>query len=163
AGAAARGPGAPTPGLARGEAALYYSQGDGSARARAARAFPFMRKRAGALLSKHRFVSAPFAATLADGSWLKHAAHANEMAGRLSAGLKGAGVEVPYSTDANAVFATLPEELDARLRERGHEYYMFGHPAWRLGRLMCSWDSAPEEVGEFLKDVEGAARRHEGT
>ena len=43
------------------------------------------RKRAGHLLSKHRFVAAQFDASLADDLWLKLARHANAMADRLAA------------------------------------------------------------------------------
>src|SRR5262249_57062229 len=43
------------------------------------------RKRGGHLFSKHRFVAAQFEAFLADGLWLKLAAHPNAMADRLAA------------------------------------------------------------------------------
>ena len=43
------------------------------------------RKRAGHLLSKHRFLAAQFAAMLADDMWLTLARHANLMADKLSA------------------------------------------------------------------------------
>ncbi len=58
------------------------------------------RKRAGHLLSKHRFIAAQFVAYLADDCWLTLARHANAMAdrlaretgrGRLDAGLAGRG------------------------------------------------------------------------
>jgi threonine aldolase len=42
-------------------------------------------KRAGHLLSKHRFLAAQFAAMLADDMWLTIARHANLMADKLSA------------------------------------------------------------------------------
>src|SRR6266700_6733954 len=41
------------------------------------------RKRGGHLVSKHRFIAAQFDAFLADGLWLRLAAHANRMADRL--------------------------------------------------------------------------------
>ena len=50
------------------------------------------RKRAGLLLSKHRFLAAQFAATLADDKWLTLARHANLMADRLSAKLAAIGL-----------------------------------------------------------------------
>src|SRR5271155_2534753 len=43
------------------------------------------RKRAGHLLSKHRFIAAQFAALLTEDRWLALARHANVMADRLSA------------------------------------------------------------------------------
>lgn len=141
-------------GLALGEAAVFFPQGDGAIHARATHEFPFLRKSAGALLSKHRFISAPFLATLREGAWLRHAAHANKMARRLGEDLAKQGLEIRFSVDANAVFAVFPPALDAALRARGHEYYLFGDPAWSLARLMCSFDTAPEDVDALLADVE---------
>ncbi len=52
-----------------------------------ARDMPFLRKRAGQLFSKSRFVAAQLDAYLSDGLWLDLARHANAMADRLRAGL----------------------------------------------------------------------------
>ena len=49
------------------------------------------RKRAGHLVSKHRFVAAQMEAFLADDLWLRLARHANAMADRLGKGLTAAG------------------------------------------------------------------------
>lgn len=143
-------------GLALGEAALFFPQGDGAAHRRAVADFPFLRKSAGALLSKHRFVSAPFAAVLRDGAWLRHAGRANTMASRLAEGLARAGLEIRLPTQANAVFVTMPEPVDAFLRARGHAYYMFGDPAWRLARLMCSFDTRESDVDALVADAQSA-------
>ena len=45
-----------------------------------------------------------FEATLRDGSWLKHAAHANAMATRLSDGLTDQGLVPVHPVEANGVF-----------------------------------------------------------
>ncbi|MHC4348792.1 MAG: threonine aldolase family protein, partial [Planctomycetota bacterium] len=87
-------------GLACSEAVLFFPQGDGRAFEAATAAFPFHRKSTGHLLSKHRFMSAPFAATLRDGVWLRHAAHANDMAARLSKGLCDADYQLRFPTEA---------------------------------------------------------------
>ncbi|MFG0276245.1 MAG: threonine aldolase family protein [Phycisphaerales bacterium] len=143
-------------GLALGEAVLFFPQVGGSRAARAAERFPFQRKSTGHLLSKHRFVSAPFAVTLETGAWLRTAAHANAMADNLSAGLAGAGVEIPFRVEANAVFPRLSEDQTRRLHERGHRWYPFGPADWNLARLMCSWDTQREDVDNFLADLAGA-------
>ena len=142
-------------GLAAGEAVLFFRQGDGAAFERARRVFPYHRKGTGHLLSKHRFISAPFAATLASGAWLRHAAHANAMAARLAAGLSAEGLEPAFPVECNGVFVRLPEAVDARLRERGHGYYPFGDRDQGLSRLMCSFDTSPRDVDAFLGDVRG--------
>ncbi len=142
-------------GLAYGEAVLFFAQGDGRAFEAATAAFPYHRKGTGHLLSKHRFVSAPFAATIRDGSWLRHATHANRMAGRLAEGLAALGYQLPFPAEANAVFVTLEPAVDRALRERGHVYFRFGDPAWNLFRMMCSFDTQPADIEAFLSDASG--------
>ncbi|MHC5023044.1 MAG: threonine aldolase family protein [Planctomycetota bacterium] len=146
-------------GLASGEAVLFFPQGDGEAQRRATSAFPFHRKGTGHLLSKHRFVSAPFAATLKEGVWLRHAGHANAMAARLAAGLAGQGIEPCFPCEANGVFVSLPPPVDAALRAAGHGYYPFGDSSWGVVRLMCSFDTDPGEVDALLADAEAAIVR----
>jgi threonine aldolase len=143
-------------GLAFGEAVVFFPQEDGHAFARAVRTFPYHRKGTGHLLSKHRFVAAPFAATLRGGAWLRHAAHANAMARRLAAGLTHLGLAPRFPCQANGVFVSLPDGVDRALRAAGHGYYPFGEPAWRLVRLMCSFDTPAEEVDAFLGAVHAA-------
>ncbi len=143
-------------GLAYGEAVLFFAQGDGRTFEAATAAFPYHRKGTGHLLSKHRFVSAPFAATIRDGSWLRHATHANRMAGRLAEGLAALGYQLLYPAEANAVFVTLEPAVDRALRERGHVYFRFGDPAWNLFRMMCSFDTQPADIEAFLSDASGA-------
>ena len=145
-------------GLACGEAVLFFRQGDGLAFAAATVAFAFHRKSTGHLLSKHRFVSAPFAAVLADGSWLRRAAAANQAAARLGRGLEELGYRLRFPVEANGVFVELSPQIDRALRERGYDYYRFGDPAWDLFRFMCSFDTQPAQVDAFLADAEAGAR-----
>jgi threonine aldolase len=146
-------------GLALGEAVLFFPQGDGSSYQRAVRTFAFHRKGTGHLLSKHRFVSAPFAQVLGEGAWLRHAAHANAMARRLGEGLAARGHPPATVVEANAVFVRWPAAVDACLKAAGHGYYPFAPPDAQgrtLFRLMCSFDTQPHEVDAFLADVERA-------
>lgn len=143
-------------GLACGEAVLLFPQGDGAEFERAVRTFPLHRKGTGHLLSKHRFVSAPFAALLADHAWLKHARHANAMARRLAKGLAVHGVEPAFPVEANAVFVRLPGKTDERLRAMGHGYYPFEAPradGTVLVRLMCSFDTRSDEIDALIEDA----------
>jgi threonine aldolase len=148
-------------GLAFGEAVIFFPQGDGSTYQRSVQTFPFHRKGTGHLLSKHRFVSAPFAASLADGAWLRHAAHANAMARRLADGLVERSIQPAFPVEANAVFVRLPIDADERLRAAGYGYYPFEAPrpdGTVLARLMCSFDTQPEEVDALLADLAHAVR-----
>ncbi len=145
-------------GLAMGEAIVFFSQGDGAAYKRATMSLPHHRKGTGHLLSKHRFVSAPFAHTLKDGSWLRHATHANDMAYRLSEGMRNVGATVRFPTEANGVFVELAKRTHDMLVSRGHRYYPFGDVSWNVYRFMCSFDTEMEEIETLIKDV--IAARH---
>jgi threonine aldolase len=144
-------------GMALGEAVLFFPQGDGRAFEEATGSFPFHRKSTGHLLSKHRYVAAPFAATLRDGTWLRLASHANRMAARLAAGLQSLGYRLRFPREANGVFVELSAAADRALREAGHAYYQFGDPAWSMFRLMCSFDTQEEEIARFLVDAGAVA------
>lgn len=146
-------------GLANSEAVLFFPQGDGSAYRRAIEAFPYHRKAMGHLLSKHRFTSAPLAATLRDGVWLKHAAHANAMAADLADGLRELEVEIAFTVQANEVFVRLPDEVHAALQAAGHAYYPVWDPAERLYRLVASFDTQPADVAALLADAKAAIIR----
>jgi threonine aldolase len=117
-------------------------------------------KQAGQLLSKMRLVAAQWAGMLeapAGGAaaWMRNAAHANALAKRLEASLRGiAGVKVLQKVEANAVFADIPVPAQARLRENGWEFYTFiGETG---ARLMCSWDNTEEDVRDFAADLRTA-------
>ncbi len=146
-------------GLALGEAIVFFKQGDGEHFDRAKRVLPFHRKATGHLLSKHRFVSAPFAATIEDGSWLRHARHANAMAAKLAAGLSNLNFEIPVTTQANAVFVRLSASQRQHLESCGHGFYPFGPTSENLYRLMCSFDTTDEDVSALLRDAGACARR----
>lgn len=139
-------------GLAFGEAVIFFPQGDGSAYERAVMTFPFHRKGTGHLLSKHRFVSAPFAMTLKSGAWLRHANHANGMARRLGDGLTELGYSPAFPVEANGVFVPLPDGVRDGLIQRGHQFYPFASPKGVMARLMCSYDTREGEIDAFLAD-----------
>ena len=59
----------------------------------------------------------------------------------------------------NGVFVTLHPRADEALRQRGHAYYRFGDPAWEMFRLMCSFDTQPQQVDALLSDAARIADR----
>lgn len=137
-------------GLGLGEAVVLF----GEAGAAAAERFPWVRKGAGHLLSKMRYVTAPFAATLESGAWLRHAAHANEMATLLAEGFEDAGLPSRFPSDANAVFVSLDDDTVAGLRARGWQFHMMGDPGWRQYRFMASFATTTERVDDLIADVD---------
>lgn len=129
-------------------------------RAKAA-GFAFRHKRGGQTVSKNRFLGAQLCAYFNDGHWLDLARHANRAATRLAAGLAGLpDIRLPWPTEANAVFAVIPRELDRKLKAAGARYLAWG---WRLDgsaeqpgpdaemiRLVCSFATTDEEVDRFI-------------
>jgi threonine aldolase len=137
-------------GLAVGETVLFFDR-------ELAAEFEWRVKQAGHLNSKMRLVTAPWLALLEGDVWLRNARHANAMAqglwGRI-ADLEGVRLIAPVET--NGVFVELPPAVQARLREKGWRFYTF------LGdtgcRLMCAWDTTPDTVDRFARDLVAAVR-----
>ena len=118
--------------------------------------FDFMRKRAGHLWSKMRFIAAQFDAYLDDDLWLRLASHANAMAHRLSSGLAAIdGVSIMYPTDINEIFVVFPDGVAEKLRDGGDIFYPWvtpGDPAGGCGhRLICSFRTSEDEVDGFVE------------
>lgn len=131
-------------GLPVGEAVVFFKR-------ELATDFAWRCKQAGQLASKMRFLAAPWLGMLEDGAWLRHAAHANAMASKLSEGLAALpGVRIAYPTQANGVFADLPPAMEAGLRARGWRFYNFIGGA---ARFMCAWDIETATVDRLLADA----------
>jgi threonine aldolase len=116
--------------------------------------FDYRVKQAGQLASKMRFAAAQWVAVLRDGAWLRHAAHANWQAQKLSAGLRELGLALVTPTEANGVLVELPPRVVAALEARGWHFYKFvGEHGYRF---MCSWETQDADVATLLADVRGA-------
>jgi len=110
------------------------------------------------LASKMRFVSAQLIALLEGDLWLRNAGHSNAMAARLRAGVEAGiadesirGVEFTQPTQANGVFATLPDGVADRLRE-SFRFYDWD-AARREVRWMCSFDTQESDVDAFIAAI----------
>jgi threonine aldolase len=135
-------------GMAAGEAVVFFDR-------ELAREFAWRRKQAGQLASKMRFLAAPWVGMLESGAWLENARRANAMAARLEEALKAVpGLRLLQPREANAVFAALPGPAVAALHAAGWHFYDF--ELWGGARLMCSWDTAPEDVDRFAADLREA-------
>ena len=138
------------------EAVVFFDRAD-------AKAMAERRKRAGHLLSKHRFLSLQFDAYLRDDCWLHLARHGNAMADRLAAGLAAAGRPPVWPVEANLVFIAIPKPLEARLNAAGARYYVWESgslPAGRglgsdqvLIRLVSSFATREAEIDQFISIV----------
>jgi threonine aldolase len=133
-------------GIALGEAVVFFNR-------ELAAEFDYRCKQGGQLASKMRFLSAPWVGMLQDGAWLRHAAHGNAMARRLEAALRSLpGVEACFPVESNAVFAKIPPRARDGLVGRGWKFYT-GVITPDESRLMCSWDTTPEDVDTFAADL----------
>ncbi len=131
-------------GMAVGEAVIFFDH-------KLSEEFAARCKQAGQLASKMRFLAAPWVGMLKDGAWLRHAAHANAMAQRMAVGVaRLPAVKALHPTQANSVFVELPAGAADALRARGWQFYAFIGGG---GRLMCSWDTQPEDVDALLADL----------
>lgn len=138
-------------GLGCGEAIVFFDTS-------LAREFEWRVKQAGHLNSKMRLVAAPWIGLLQNDTWLANARHANAMAARLADAItRVPGVALMETVEANAVFVDIPPQVQQRLRANGWRFYTF------LGetgcRLMCAWDTTPEVVDRFSRDLATAARQ----
>lgn len=137
-------------GLPVGDAIVFFKR-------ELAQDFAYRVKQSGQLASKMRFISAPWLGLLQDDIWLRNARHANAMAARLSKAIEDEpGVEILFPQQANAVFAQVPPAVEAALRNKGWRFYSF------IGsggcRFMCAWDTQPETVDAFARDIAEACR-----
>ena len=132
-------------GMAVGEAVVFFNR-------ELAHEFDYRCKQSGQLASKMRFLSAPWVGMLQDGAWLRHARHANEMAAYLEKSLaRLPEAKILFPRQVNSVFIELPPAVMEGLWKRGWMFYNF------IGqggcRLMCAWDTTPEDVDAFVADM----------
>jgi threonine aldolase len=131
-------------GLAIGEALIFFNK-------ELSQEFEYRCKQAGQLCSKMRYLSAPWLGIMKDDVWIKNGLSANQNAQRLKEGLGKLNFKILFPVEANSVFVKLNKRLIAGMLYRGWKFYDF------IGaggcRLMCSWDTTPEDVDAFLADL----------
>ena len=115
----------------------------------------YLRKQTLQLASKGRFLAAQFIAMFESDLWRRNAAHANAMAARLADAIAGVpGATITQAVQANGVFAVLPR--GAADAVRGQWPFYTWNEAAREERLMCCWDTTPDEVDAFAAALAAA-------
>ncbi|MEZ5179117.1 MAG: aminotransferase class V-fold PLP-dependent enzyme [Acidimicrobiales bacterium] len=128
-----------------GEAVVYL-------RPELAAAAKFVRKQAGQLPSKARFVAAQISALLTDDLWLRNARHANDQAQALARRLDGvAGVSVPRPPEVNAVFAEVPRDQIEALQ--AWSFFWEWDLSASLVRWMTSFATTDDDIERFATGV----------
>ncbi len=118
----------------------------------------YVRKQAGQLPSKTRYVAAQISALLADDLWLRNAHHANKMAQQLARRVADIpGVALERSPEANSLFARLPDDRIESLQD--WSFFWPWEPAQSLVRWMTSFATTEADVEAFATGVEAALAR----
>jgi threonine aldolase len=129
-------------GMMYGEAVVFFNPA-------LAQDFKFIRKQGMQLASKMRFISAQFTELLSDNLWLETAAYANRMARLLAAEIERIPqMKITRPTQANAVFARMPEEAIAVVRQE-YFFYVWDEESSEV-RLMASFDTTEDDIKEFV-------------
>lgn len=105
------------------------------------------------LASKTRFISAQFEALLNNELWRTAATHANNMAQLLLKAIEGRpGVTITKPVQANAIFAEIPRHWYEPLQQH-FPFYVWKEQTHEV-RLMCAWDTQPEDIASFAKAID---------
>jgi len=119
--------------------------------------FLYLRKQGMQLASKMRFIAVQFEALLSNDLWRRGAEHANRMARLLEAEVrKIPQVRLVWKVEANGVFAQIPRHAIEKIKERYFFYPWIEEEC--IVRWMCSFDTAEEDVREFVKVVAEAVQ-----
>lgn len=129
----------------------------------ASQGLPYLRKLNMQLSSKMRFVSAQLVALYEGDLYLRNARHANAMAARLRAAVEAgvadgsiSGVRFSQPTQANGVFAVLPDGVAEKLRE-SFRFYDWDASKNEV-RWMCSFDTTESDVDAFVEALSRLTR-----
>ena len=121
--------------------------------------FQFVRKRAGHLFSKTRFISAQFDAYLEDDLWLNLARHSNGIGKQLETAVRSSNrIRLAWPSDSNQVFFVADKDHAAVMLEAGAKFHPFPTPKGmedeigkneQIYRLVASFVSNSEDVSAF--------------
>src|SRR5213075_88600 len=112
-----------------------------------AEAVPRLRKRAGHLLSKGRYLAAQILAMLSDDLWLTNARAANAAATELA---RAAGNRLIYPVEANELFVRMTSEEAAAILAQGFDFYDWGPGEVRF---VTSWDQDMDDVARLAAAI----------
>lgn len=114
--------------------------------------FMFLQKQGMQLASKMRYLAAQFDAYFNHDLWKRNAQHANSMALRLYESVIDINkIQILFKPQANALFATLPQELIPKLQEKCF-FYVWDESLCMV-RWMCSWDTTEDDLKEFVYEL----------
>ena len=122
------------------EAIVFFDQG----KADLAR---YLRKRAGHLQSKGRYLAAQIHAMIADDVWLANARAANAAAAEIAT---ACGERLMHAVEANELFVRCTPQERETLRTQGFEFYDWGADA---ARFVTAWNTRDEDARALAKAI----------
>jgi threonine aldolase len=111
----------------------------------------FVRKQAGQLVSKSRFVAAQLLALLEGDLWLRNARHANAMAVELAGAMAAVPGVTVAAPEVNAVFATVPADAIVPLQQ--WSFFWEWDLTVSLVRWMTSFATTRDDIDRFAAGV----------
>jgi threonine aldolase len=123
--------------------------------------FRFHMKQKGALLAKGRLLGIQFLELFRDDLYFELAAHANNMANLLKAGISKEGFKFLTQSPSNQLFPILPNRLISELQKK-YSFYVWEKidDDSSAVRLVTSWATKEEAVTEFIEDMKGILNKY---
>jgi threonine aldolase len=106
----------------------------------------YLRKRAGHLFSKQRYLSAQVAAMLESDLWLKLAHNANHMATELANVLEEAGCTLAFPVEGNQAFVHLSQQQAQALSDAQISFYPWAPAGDGVYRFVTCWQTAQTDI-----------------
>ena len=117
--------------------------------------FAWRIKQTGQLVSKMRYLAAPWLGLLKDDVWLTNARHANEQAKKLGRGFQQLGIEPVLGVESNMIFVRLDQGQADALQGLGWEFYPFQLQDGTAHRFVCNWNTTDKAVKSLIEDLKG--------
>ena len=110
-------------------------------------------KRAGHLWSKNRYIAAQIIKWIENNRWLKAARKSNKYAKQIEEILLLIkDINIPYSVDANMVFAEIPTKIQKYLKKNNVKFNKWPGKQ-NLTRFVASWDTKDYEINKLEKII----------
>ena len=114
--------------------------------------FRYQIKQRGGMLAKGRLLGIQFNELFKDDLYFRLAAHANELAQKLQAGLRDLAVEFLIDSPTNQIFPIISKDLKAKLeKEIAFELWEEIDESTVVVRFVTSWASRDKEVSDCLE------------
>jgi threonine aldolase len=124
--------------------------------------FRFHMKQKGALLAKGRLLGIQFLELFRDNLYFELAAHANNMANLLKAGISKEGFRFLTQSPSNQLFPILPNRLISELQKK-YSFYVWEKidDDSSAVRLVTSWATKEEAVTEFIEAMKNILKKYQ--